>query len=56
MGGVKSSVAVGVRQDDVPYIDELMYGSPQVRPRRFIQRAFTEMKPLVADIIGGGTK
>jgi hypothetical protein len=56
MGAMRSSVAVGVRRDDVPYIDELVYGSPLVRPRPFMQRAFTMMKPLVEDIIKGGTR
>jgi hypothetical protein len=56
MGATHSAVAVGVRQSNVPYIDEVVRGSPLVRPRPFMQRAFTEMKPLVADIIGGGTK
>ena len=62
-GGTKSQVAVGVSPNKVPYIGEVVYGIPyvgqgipSVRPRPFLQRAFTMMKPLVEDIIKGGTK
>lgn len=63
LGAMKSRVAVGVSPNKVPYIEEVVWGIPyvgpgipSVRPRPFLQRAFTEMKPLVADIVGGGTK
>jgi hypothetical protein len=62
VGVVKTEVAVGVSPSNVPYIENVVYGIPyqgagipSVRPRPFLQRAFTQMKPLVADIIKGGT-
>jgi hypothetical protein len=43
IGNVTSSVAVGVSESKVPYIEELaVTGAPRARPRPFIQRAFRE--------------
>lgn len=54
IGTEKSQVAVGVRRDKVPHIDELMNGAPKVRPRPFIQQGFSESKEAVKTILGGG--
>ena len=63
VGTNQTQVAVGVSPAKVPYIEDVVWGIPyqgpgipSVRPRPFLQRAFTQAKPLVADIIKGGTK
>lgn len=56
IGTTKSSVAVGVSKDKVPYIEELaVTGAPRARPRPFIQRAFREVD-IKAIMDGRGRK
>ena len=53
LGTVKSSVAVGVSESDVPYIEDLITGTAVMRPRNFIGRGFSESKDEVIDILSG---
>ncbi len=49
----KSSVAVGVSPDRVPYIEDLMHGNTKMRPRPFIQRAWSKHKDEVIRALEG---
>ena len=56
-GTTKSSVAVGVDANKVgDYIKEVIEGAPKVRPRPFLQRAFSESKDGIEAILKGVIK
>lgn len=53
-GTMQSSVAVGVDANKVgDYIKEVIEGAPRVRPRPFLQRAFSDSKDDIASILSG---
>ena len=55
-GSLKSSVAVGVDINKVgDYIKEVIEGTTKVRPRPFLQRAFSESKDKIKAILEGGS-
>lgn len=49
--GDKLIIAVGVREDKVPYIKYLIEGTSKMRPRDFLGHSWIEKKDVVLDII-----
>lgn len=49
--GDKLIIAVGVREDKVPYIKYLIEGTTKMRPRDFLGHSWLEKKDVVLDII-----
>jgi len=49
--GDKVIIAVGVREDKVPYIKYLIDGTSQMRPRDFLGHSWIEKKDVVLSII-----
>ena len=54
MSAIASSVEVGVSENDVPYIDDLINGNSVMRPRNFLAKGLRDSKDEAQAIIGGG--
>lgn len=48
-----SSVEVGVSEDSVPYISDLITGTPKMRPRNFLGEGFSKVSDAVDSALGG---
>ena len=48
-----SSVEVGVSEDSVPYISDLITGTPKMRPRNFLGEGFSKVSEAIDSALGG---
>lgn len=53
LSDIVSSVEVGVSENDVSYIKDLIVGTPKMRPRNFLAKGLDDSKETVQSIIGG---